>query len=54
MNKLIYLDYAATTPVDPRVAEKLVQHLTMDDDSLGIRSAICLHFSKFFVQVVAG
>jgi len=30
MNKLIYLDYAATTPVDPRVADKLVQHLTMD------------------------
>lgn len=30
MNKLIYLDYAATTPVDPRVAAKLVQHLTMD------------------------
>ncbi len=29
-NKLIYLDYAATTPVDPRVAEKLSQHLTMD------------------------
>jgi len=30
MNKLIYLDYAATTPVDPRVADKLMQHLTMD------------------------
>ena len=30
MNKPIYLDYAATTPVDPRVAEKLVQFLTMD------------------------
>jgi cysteine desulfurase len=30
MNKLIYLDYAATTPVDPRVVDKLVQHLTMD------------------------
>lgn len=30
MNNLIYLDYAATTPVDPRVADKLVQHLTMD------------------------
>lgn len=26
----IYLDYAATTPVDPRVAEKLMQFLTMD------------------------
>lgn len=26
----IYLDYAATTPVDPRVAEKMVQFLTMD------------------------
>jgi cysteine desulfurase len=30
MNKLIYLDYAATTPVDPRVVDKLVQHLTLD------------------------
>eukprot|EP01155_Anaeramoeba_flamelloides_P052365 Anaeramoba_flamelloidesc42729_g1_i6.p3 GENE.c42729_g1_i6~~c42729_g1_i6.p3 ORF type:complete len:224 (-),score=34.32 c42729_g1_i6:14-685(-) len=26
----IYLDYAATTPVDPRVAEKMVQCLTPD------------------------
>lgn len=26
----IYLDYAATTPVDPRVAEKMTRYLTMD------------------------
>src|SRR5438105_12154084 len=26
----IYLDYAATTPVDPRVAEKMLQFLTLD------------------------
>lgn len=26
----IYLDYSATTPVDPRVAEKMMQCLTMD------------------------
>ena len=26
----IYLDYAATTPVDPKVAEKMVQCLTID------------------------
>lgn len=26
----IYLDYAATTPVDTRVAEKMMRHLTMD------------------------
>ena len=26
----IYLDYSATTPVDPRVAEKMMQFLTTD------------------------
>ena len=26
----IYMDYSATTPVDPRVAEKLCSHLTPD------------------------
>lgn len=30
MTKPVYLDYAATTPVDPRVAEKMMQFLTMD------------------------
>lgn len=30
MNAPIYLDYAATTPVDPRVAERMVQFLTPD------------------------
>lgn len=30
MTKQIYIDYAATTPVDPRVAEKMMQYLTMD------------------------
>jgi len=30
MNPAIYLDYAATTPVDPKVAEKLNEFLTMD------------------------
>ena len=29
-DKVIYLDYAATTPVDPRVAEKMVGCLTCD------------------------
>ncbi|MBN8444867.1 MAG: IscS subfamily cysteine desulfurase [Rheinheimera sp.] len=28
----IYLDYAATTPVDPRVAAKMMQYLTMDGE----------------------
>ncbi len=28
----IYLDYAATTPADPRVAEKMAHYLTMDGD----------------------
>lgn len=30
MKKPVYLDYAATTPVDPRVAERMVEHLTLD------------------------
>ncbi|GHE21878.1 aminotransferase class V-fold PLP-dependent enzyme [Halomonas urumqiensis] len=30
MNSLVYLDYAATTPVDPRVAEIMCRHLTLD------------------------
>jgi cysteine desulfurase len=32
MRKPIYLDYSATTPVDPRVAEKLCSYLTMDGE----------------------
>ncbi len=30
MGKVIYLDYSATTPVDPRVAASMVECLTMD------------------------
>jgi cysteine desulfurase len=30
MNQTIYLDYAATTPVDPKVADKMMQCLTLD------------------------
>ncbi len=30
MKRPIYLDYAATTPVDPRVAEKMMQFMTLD------------------------
>ncbi len=30
MSKPIYLDYAATTPVDPRVAAKMIECLTVD------------------------
>ncbi|WP_196138427.1 IscS subfamily cysteine desulfurase [Aliikangiella sp. G2MR2-5] len=32
MKKVIYLDYAATTPCDPAVAEKMMACLTMDGD----------------------
>ncbi|TBW59072.1 IscS subfamily cysteine desulfurase [Marinobacter halodurans] len=30
MKKPVYLDYAASTPVDPRVAERMAEHLTLD------------------------
>ncbi|WP_372963955.1 IscS subfamily cysteine desulfurase [Marinobacter sp.] len=30
MKKPVYLDYAATTPVDPVVAEEMAKHLTLD------------------------
>jgi len=30
MQRPIYLDYSATTPVDPRVAEKMCECLTME------------------------
>lgn len=30
MKRPVYLDYAATTPVDPRVAEKMSHYLTLD------------------------
>jgi len=32
MRKPIYLDYSATTPVDPRVAEKMCSFLTLDGE----------------------
>ncbi len=30
MKRPIYLDYAATTPVDPQVAERMMECLTFD------------------------
>ena len=30
MKKPVYLDYAATTPVDPAVAEEMIRYLTPD------------------------
>ncbi len=32
MKRPVYLDYAATTPVDPRVADKMIQYLTLDGE----------------------
>jgi len=32
MKKPIYMDYAATTPMDPRVAEKMSQYLTLEGE----------------------
>ncbi len=35
MSRPIYLDYAATTPVDPRVAEKMCSYLTLEGGLFG-------------------
>jgi len=35
MKKPIYLDYSATTPVDPRVAKAMCSYLTMEDGLFG-------------------
>jgi cysteine desulfurase len=35
MKKPIYLDYSATTPVDPRVVQKMCECLTMEDGAFG-------------------
>jgi cysteine sulfinate desulfinase/cysteine desulfurase-like protein len=34
MKRPIYLDYAATTPVDPQVAERMMECLTFDGTSV--------------------
>ena len=36
-----YMDYSATTPVDKRVAKKMMQYLTMDGD-FAIQQAILI------------
>ncbi len=35
MSKPIYLDYSATTPVDPRVADEMCKYLRPDDGLFG-------------------
>jgi cysteine desulfurase len=35
MKKPIYLDYSATTPVDPRVAKEMCRYLTLEDGLFG-------------------
>jgi cysteine desulfurase len=35
MKTPIYMDYSATTPVDPRIAEKMCSYLTMEDGLFG-------------------
>ncbi len=35
MKKPVYLDYAATTPVDPAVAEDMMKYLTLDGGVFG-------------------
>ena len=42
---MVYLDYAATTPVDPRVAEKMLQYL-MPDGQFGNPGCSVMHLDK--------
>ena len=48
----IYLDYAATTPVDPRVAARLVRHLTLAGD-FGNPSSNTHPYGRTAAQAVA-
>jgi len=38
MNMPIYMDYSSTTPVDPRVAEKMIPFITEDFGNPASRS----------------
>ncbi len=48
MSKPIYLDYMATTPVDPRVAKKMLHYLT-DDCSFG--NSASKHFYGYLAKM---
>lgn len=52
MTRQIYLDYSATTPVDPRVADEMCRYLRLDDGLFGNPASRTHHFGMVAEEAV--